>query len=89
MRQDDVGNHDHWLTMMQKYSLEFILNIGSATEEEIRGALAGLGENLAIAANQDSPSERRDLKVSIYTDDPALVFDTCSQFGKLKSVKID
>lgn len=74
---------------MQKYNLEFILNIGSVSEEEIRAALAGLGENLAITGGQDSSSQRRDLKVCIHTEDPALVFDTCSQFGKLKSVKID
>jgi dihydroxyacetone kinase-like predicted kinase len=74
---------------MQKFSLEFILNIRAASIEEIRGSLSGLGEGLVISGpEQDSPGSQ-DLKISIHTEDPTLIFDTCSQFGKLKSVKID
>jgi len=74
---------------MQKYSLEFILNIRAASVEEIRGSLSGLGENLVISEPEENIPGSQDLKIRIHTEDPTLIFDTCSQFGKLKSVKID
>ncbi len=74
---------------MQKYNLEFILNIRAASTEEIRGSLSGLGENLIISELEEDIPGSQALKISIHTDDPTVIFDTCSQFGKLKSVKID
>ena len=74
---------------MQKYSLEFILNIRAASIEEIRQSLHGLGDDLIISELDEDISAGRALKVSMYTEDPTLIFDTCSQFGKLKSVKVD
>ena len=65
------------------------MNIGNASEEEIRLSLVELGDGLAISAGEDIFPERRDLKICISTGDPTLVFDACSQFGKLKSVKIN
>jgi dihydroxyacetone kinase-like predicted kinase len=74
---------------MQKYRLEFILSTKDSPREEIRRSLAGLGENLIIAAAGEGVSTSGDLKICIHTDDPTLIFDASSQFGKLKSVKID
>jgi dihydroxyacetone kinase-like predicted kinase len=75
--------------MQQKYNLEFILDIKSASAEEIEQALVDLGDQLQITQAEAVSGTARGLKICLRTEDPALVFDTCSQFGKLKSVKID
>ncbi len=28
-------------------------------------------------------------RISLHTEDPTIIFDTCAQFGKIKSVKIN
>lgn len=38
---------------------------------------------------QDVSAKNQDLRIKISTEDPTIIFDTCSQFGRLKSVKID
>lgn len=41
------------------------------------------------AAGQELYVKSRDLRIKIITLDPAIIFDICSEFGRLKSVKID
>ncbi len=76
---------------MHKYYLEFILNIPVAVPmETLRNSLVEFGENLEISqALRDNDIKGEDFKVCIYTDDPTIIFDTCAQFGKMKSIKID
>jgi hypothetical protein len=31
----------------------------------------------------------KDFKIRISTEDPTIIFDTCAQFGRLRSIKID
>jgi dihydroxyacetone kinase-like predicted kinase len=38
---------------------------------------------------QDKDIKGRDFKIRIYTDEPTIIFDTCAQFGRLKSIKIE
>lgn len=75
---------------MHNYCLEFILNIQSASLETVRNSIMELGEGLEISlVSGDNITQGRDFKIRIHTKDPTIVFDTCSQFGRLKSVKVD
>jgi len=73
---------------MQKYHLEFILHIQNASQEAVRGAISELGEALEISDCQDNPAKGKNFKINIQTEDPTVIFDTCAQFGRIKSVKI-
>ncbi len=75
---------------MLKYQLEFILNTYNTGIKEIRGALENFGWNLEVSEIEDGDLlNREDFKILINTQDPTLIFDLCSQFGKIKSVKVD
>lgn len=88
---------------MEKFKLEFILNIRRSTVDVIRNSLIEFSDKLEIvelpAANAQKTDPdasvkqkietSRDIKVYISTEDPTIIFDTCSQFGTLKSVKIE
>lgn len=75
--------------MQQKYNLEFVLDVKGASAQEIEEALLDIAEGLEITRAEVISDAARGLKICLRTEDPALIFDTCSQFGKLKSVKID
>jgi len=88
---------------MHGFNLEFILNIRRATVDVIRNSLIEFSDKLEIvelpaASVQKTDPEvslkqktetSRDILVCISTEDPTVIFDTCSQFGTLKSVKIE
>jgi len=75
---------------MPKYCLEFILNMQGVSLETLRDSLVEFGEDLEIfPLSQDNEVKARDFRIRIYTEDPTLIFDTCAQFGRLKSIKID
>jgi len=81
---------------MDKYNLEFVLHIHSTSVEMIRNSIAELGEDLQIhtltqeheAKGRSCLPAGRDLKIHILTEDPTIIFDTCAEFGRIKSVKI-
>ncbi len=73
---------------MRKYYLEFILNTQTISLETMRNSIVEFGEDLEIF-QQDSNVKGIDFKIHIYTEDPTIIFDTCAQFGKIKSVKIN
>lgn len=75
---------------MQKYSLEFILHAYNTTEKALRNALTEFSEGLQIEAISIEGSESWDnFKISARTEDPTIIFDICSQFGRIKEIKID
>lgn len=87
---------------MQKFNLEFILNIRKASVDVIRNSLVEFSDKMEIIElpvvgaqkpDLEEPVKQktasRDIKVCISTEDPTIIFDTCSQFGTLKSVKIE
>jgi len=75
---------------MSRYCLEFILNMHAVSMETLRDSIVEFGEDLEILQlQQDDDGEGRDFKIRIYTEDPTIIFDTCAQFGRLKSIKID
>ncbi len=75
---------------MRKYYLEFILNMQAVSLEPLRNSIIEFGEGLEIfQLPEDSDVKGRDFRIRIYTKDPTIIFDTCAQFGRLKSIKID
>ncbi len=78
--------------MNKKYFLEFILTVKEAQIELIRNSLVEFGEDLGIDVQLEDNSclaRKQNLKIKITTLDPAIIFDICADFGRLKSVKID
>lgn len=73
--------------MIIKYALEFILHAKGSSAKNIKSALAEFGSNLEVIDCQKHP-ESCNYEVSMTTEDPTLVFDLCSQFGRIRSVKV-
>ena len=58
--------------------------------ETLKNSIVEFGEDLEILQlQQDDDVKGRDFKIRIYTEDPTIIFDTCAQFVRLKSIKID
>jgi dihydroxyacetone kinase-like predicted kinase len=75
--------------MQERYCLEFILDVHGSSAAGIKSALSEFGEHLEIVDCTDAAREARSFKIVIHTEDPTLVFDICSQFGRIKSVKVN
>lgn len=73
--------------MITKYTLEFILHAKDSSPKTIKSSLAEFGDDLVINLCQDT-EEDCNYKVSMVTEDPTLVFDLCSQLGRIRSVKV-
>ena len=75
---------------MFRYSLEFILNSPEVNPQKIKDSIMEFGENLSVAELfPEAGKDLKDYKININTEDPTIIFDICSQFGRIKSVKID
>ncbi|MFA5199589.1 MAG: hypothetical protein WC442_01575 [Candidatus Omnitrophota bacterium] len=70
-----------------KYELEFILHAKDSSSKIIKSSLAEFGDNLVVDCAKDG-KESHNYKVNMVTEDPTLVFDLCSQFGRIRSVKV-
>ncbi len=73
--------------MITKYRLEFILHAKDSSPKIIKSSLAEFGNDLVISQCQEA-EEDCNYKVSMITEDPTLVFDLCSQLGRIRSVKV-
>jgi len=69
--------------ILQKFNSEFTLQIYNTSVQTVKSSLTEFGEGLQIEEGPDG------LKISIATGDPTLIFDICSQFGRIKAVKVD
>lgn len=74
---------------MHKYFLEFIITTYNTSEEAIKNSLTEFGEALEIHNCQDYKGKGKDFRININTEDPTMIFDICSQFGRIKTVKIN
>lgn len=75
---------------MPKYQLDFILSVRETSTELIRNSLIEFGEGLEISLPlQDGTVKTHNLKIHIFTEDPTVIFDTCAQFGRIGSVKVN
>jgi dihydroxyacetone kinase-like predicted kinase len=75
--------------MIQKYNLEFILYAHLGSVGTIKSSLTEFGDNLEVVNCEGDSEKGKNFKVSIKTEDPTMVFDICSQFGRIKSVKVN
>ena len=73
---------------MQKYSLEFLLSVYNLSARKLASSLSEFSEGLEIAPLRDEKNNRETVKIRLVTDDPTVIFDICSQFGRIKSVKV-
>jgi dihydroxyacetone kinase-like predicted kinase len=73
--------------MITKFVLEFILHAKDSSPKIIKNALAEFGSDLVVGEPQ-KPGESCNYKVNMTTEDPTLVFDLCSQLGRIRSVKV-
>lgn len=75
---------------MYNYCLEFILSVQNTPLEIIKNSITEFGEGLEITQISETDTDKmREIKICMRTEDPTMVFDTCAQFGRLKSVKIN
>ena len=71
------------------YDVEFVLGGQDLSEKILKDYLKNLGEILEISQALDSQSEPSAFKIHVQTENPHIVFDTCSLFGKLDRVKVE
>ena len=73
--------------MITKYSLEFILHAKDSSPKMIKSRLVEFGNDLVVSSLEDN-KEGCNYKVNMITEDPTLVFDLCSQLGRIRSIKV-
>jgi len=74
--------------MITKYALEFILHAKDSSPKIIKSSLAEFGSDLEVSQALEQ-KESCNYQVKMITEDPALVFDLCSQLGRIRSVKVN
>jgi dihydroxyacetone kinase-like predicted kinase len=78
---------------MQKYLLEFVLHTQNSSLKTIKSSLAEFGEDLQIIDflpdNQDVNVKGKNFKININTEEPTTIFDICSQFGRIRTIKVN
>jgi len=63
------------------------LHAKDSSAKIIKNALAEFGNDLVVSQCQGH-TESCNFKVNIVTEDPTLVFDLCSQLGRIRSIKV-
>ena len=58
-----------------------------SSPEIIKNSLAEFGNGLVVSLDS-TQKENCNYRVSMITEDPTLVFDLCSQLGRIRSVKV-
>jgi len=74
--------------MTAKYTLEFILHTKNSSPKMIKSSLAEFGNDLIVDESQEQ-EEKCNYRVRMVTEDPTLVFDICSQLGRIRSMKVE
>ncbi len=74
---------------MPKFFLEFIITTYNASKDSIKNSLREFGEELEIQNFPGPDVSGRDFKIKINAEDPTVIFDICSQFGRIKSMKVN
>lgn len=73
---------------LPKFKLDFTLHAYNTTLEAIKASLAEFGEKLDISEVVDPSQKGKNFRININTEDPTIIFDVCSQFGRIRSVKV-
>lgn len=74
---------------LQNYQIEFILHCFNCTDKDIRSSLSEFVESMDITDSQEINEKGSNFKISLRSPEPTVVFDICSQFGRIKSVKVN
>ena len=74
---------------LQKYRLEFILHTYNTSLEALKNSLVEFGNSLEISDSPGGAEKGENFFICLNTEDPTIVFDICSQFGRIRSVKIN
>jgi dihydroxyacetone kinase-like predicted kinase len=74
---------------LKKYRLEFILHTYDTSLEAVKNSLVEFGNGLEISNSPGGAEKGDNFLICLNTEDPTLVFDICSQFGRIRSVKIN
>jgi hypothetical protein len=76
---------------MPYYSLEFILHTGeSESHSTVKNYLVEWAQELEITeCSRNDCAPGKEFRIRMRVQDPTVIFDTCAQFGRIKSVKID
>jgi len=72
-----------------KFKLDFTLHTYNTNLETVKSSLAEFGELLDISEIKESSQKGKNFKINVNTEDPTLIFDLCSQFGRIRSVKVE
>ena len=73
----------------QRYKLDFVLSCYQSSLEKVRLSLSEFAEEIKITESASQKTKAKDFLVSLITEEPTLIFDLCSQLGRIRSVKID
>ena len=73
---------------MPKYSLEFILSVRDISIETMKNSIIKFGDSLVVTECPDDNTKDKNFKIHINAEDPTIIFDTCAQFGRIKSVRV-
>jgi len=73
---------------MKNYHLEFILNAYNTEIKAIKNALTEFVADIEINETKNE-NNSSDYKIHLKAEDPTVIFDLCSQFGRIKSVRIE
>lgn len=73
--------------MIPRYTLEFILHSKNSSPKLIKSSLEEFGGDLTVHQCQKEGGAC-DYQVKMTTEDPTLVFDLCSQIGRIRSIKV-
>ncbi|TAM35481.1 hypothetical protein EPN54_06095 [bacterium] len=73
--------------MITKYTLEFILHSKESSPKIIKSSLEEFGSGLTVHQCREEGANC-EYKVNMITEDPTLVFDLCSQIGRIRSIKV-
>lgn len=74
---------------MQKYSVAFVLSLQDCDINNFRSSLSEFADEIKLFECKDQESNCKIVNVNLIAEDPTAIFDICSQFGRLKSVKVD
>jgi hypothetical protein len=75
---------------MQDFHLDFMLTTYDSTLKQINDALSGYGEGIDVCASgSPDTAQGHVFKIRLNTKDPTLIFDICSQFGRITSARIN
>ncbi len=73
----------------QRFKVEFVLHAYNISGDAIKSALVEFTDTVEVCAFHDDKNKENSFRILVTTLEPALVFDVCAQFGRIRSAKVD